>query len=86
MGSLPPSKAREFEAAIMVPPGGGIEYMAGGANPHRRIERRALVGTAKAKPRAKDSNQGKVKNNHQSFLLGNVSLDYADLFIHGQKL
>jgi len=87
MGSLPPSKAREFEAAIMVSPRGGIEYMAGGANPHRRIKRRALVGAARARARAraktKHSNKRKVKNNNPTFLSGQVCLDYADLFIHG---
>src|ERR1700675_3228242 len=60
--------------------------MAGGANPHRRIERRALVGTAKATPKARTSNKRKVKSNTQSFLSANVCLDNADLFIHGQKL
>ena len=59
--------------------------MAGGANPHRKIERRALVGTAKATARtkAKDSKKRKVKNNNPSFLPGKVCLDNADLFIHG---
>src|ERR1700674_928477 len=60
--------------------------MAGGANPHRRIERRALVGTAKATPKARTSTKRKVKSNTQSFLSANVCLDNADLFIHGQKL
>jgi hypothetical protein len=85
MGSLPPSKAREFEKAIMVPPRSGIEYMAGGANPHRRIERRALVGAARAKARArtKASHKRKVKNINPSFLSAKVCLDNADLFIHG---
>jgi hypothetical protein len=85
MGSLPPSKAREFEAAIMVSPRGGIEYMAGGANPHRRIKRRALVGTAQATATAKTkhSNKRKVKNNNPTFLSAKVCLDSADLFIHG---
>jgi hypothetical protein len=85
MGSLPPSNAREFEAAIMVPSRGGIEYMAGGANPHRRIERRALVGAARArtKARTKASNKRKVKNINPSFLSAKVCLDSADLFIHG---
>jgi hypothetical protein len=85
MGSLPPSKAREFEKAIMVPPGGGIEYMAGAANPHRRIKRRALVGPAQAQARAKTkaSIKGKVKNINPSFLSAKVCLDNADLFIHG---
>jgi hypothetical protein len=85
MGSLPPSTAREFEAAIMVSPLGGIEYMAGGPTAHRKIERRALVGTAKATARTKtkDSRKRKVKNNNQPFLLGRVCLDNADLFIHG---
>jgi hypothetical protein len=83
MGSLPPSKAREFEAAIMVPPRGGIEYMAGGASPHRRIERRALVGAARARAKTKPSIKRKVKNINPSFLSAKVCLDSADLFIHG---
>src|SRR5579863_3354735 len=83
MGSLPPSKAREFEAAIMVPPRGGIEYMAGGASPHRRFERRALVGTTKATAKTKPSTKGKVKNSNPSFLPAKVCLDSADLFIQG---
>jgi hypothetical protein len=83
MGSLPPSNAREFEKAIMVPPRGGIEYMAGGANPHRRIERRALVGAARATATSKNSNKRKVKNNNPSFLSAKVCLDSADFFIHG---
>jgi hypothetical protein len=85
MGSLPPSNAREFEKAIMVPPGGGIEYMAGGANPHRRIERRALVSAAKTRATAKTKApiKRKVKNINPSFLSAKVCLDYADLFIHG---
>jgi hypothetical protein len=59
--------------------------MAGGANPHRWIERRALVGTAKARASAKTkiSKKGKVKNINPSFLLPKVCLDNADLFIHG---
>jgi hypothetical protein len=59
--------------------------MAGGANPHPRIERRALVGTAKATAttKTKDSKKRKVKNTNPSFLLGKVCLDNADLFIHG---
>jgi hypothetical protein len=67
----------------MVPPGGGIEYMAGGANPHRRIKRRALVGAATATAKTKAAIKRKVKNINPSFLSAKVCLDNADLFIHG---
>ena len=46
--------------------------MAGGGQSHRRIERRALVGTTKAK--TKTSKKGKVKNINPSFLLGKYAL------------
>src|ERR1700674_4457767 len=85
MGSLPPSIAREFEAAIMVPPGAGSNTWLVGQTAHPKIERRALVGTAKATARAKtkDPKMRKVKNINPSFLPGKVCLDNADLFIHG---
>jgi hypothetical protein len=38
----------------MVSPLGGIEYMAGGPTAHRKIERRALVGTAKSNSKNKN--------------------------------
>jgi hypothetical protein len=56
-----------------------------GPLPIERLKGEPWSATAKATARTKtkDSRKRKVKNNNQSFLLGKVCLDNADLFIHG---
>jgi hypothetical protein len=71
MGSLPPSKAREFEERIMVSHG-GIEYMAGGTEcPIQRLDNEPWSAKARAKakakaratPKSKSLGKRKVKSN-----------------------
>src|SRR5450755_118410 len=64
MGSLPPSRAREFEERIMVSRG-GIEYMAGGTESHPTIRQRALVGKCKSNSNSKTKIAGEEESQKQ---------------------